>query len=166
VKPGRVTGIPAGAYYYDPCAHCLVELAAGAQLTPAAYARHSGRPAFEEAAFSLFLVLDRGAIAPLYGENSERYALLEAGAMGQLLEDTGPRLGLGLCAVGTVDASALTPLFRLESGHAPLYSYVGGLIDPVAEAGRVEESTREMDRIRDLSEGERRDLIAALRESP
>jgi len=165
VKPGRVTDVPAGAYYYDPQNHHLVELSAGAQIASGAYARNTARPAFEEAAFSLFLIADRDAIAPLYGDRSDRFALLEAGAMGQLLEDSGPPLGLGLCAVGTLESSSVTPLFQLATGHELLYSYVAGLIDPAAEAGPIDESTRETDRIHDLSERERRDLIAALRES-
>ena len=166
VKPGRVADLAAGAYYYDPAGYRLVALRAGAHLDRQAFPRHTARPAFDEAAFGIFLVMDPGAILPLYGERSERYALLEAGAMGQLIEDAGPPLGVGLCAIGGADSGAVASLFELEPDHHLLYAFVGGRIDPATENTDIDPAARETQRVRDLSDEERRQLIATLRQTP
>ncbi len=127
VKPGRVTGLPAGAYYYHPQQRCLARVADNQALDPAAFA-HS-RALFDASAFALFLVAQFDAIAPLYGAASRDFCLIEAGSICQLLETEAPANGIGLCQVGGVGFELLRPTFVLDKGHVYLHCLVGGGID-------------------------------------
>jgi SagB-type dehydrogenase family enzyme len=138
IRPGRVEGLPGGAWYYHPEEHALVPLAPGAALAGEIHAPVN-RPIFEGAAFSLFLVGQLRAIAPLYGDVSRDFCLLEAGYMSQLLMTEAAHHGIGLCPVGGYDAGPVRDLLRLDEGHVPLHSLLGGPIDPAwvtAPAGR------------------------------
>ena len=84
------------------------------------------RPVFNKASFSLFLICDQDAIAPVYGGESLRFALLEAGMMCQLLDDAAPGCGVGLCHVGGVDFDPYRPAFGLGPQHVLLHAYLGG----------------------------------------
>jgi amino acid adenylation domain-containing protein len=126
LKPGRVAGVPGGAYYYDPSAHRLVALGTGRTLSPDAYDYFVNRPVFEAGAFALFLVADLAAIEPLYGSDSLGFCQVEAGAMAQLLTMAAPEQGLGLCGIGSVEADELNPLLDLGPTHRLIYSMVGG----------------------------------------
>ena len=145
VKPGRVSGVAGGAYYYDPQAHRLLAFepaAAGSGgLDPDAYDYFVNRPMYEGAAFALFLIADMAAIEPLYGERSRDFCHIEAGAMAQLLTMAAAPQQLGLCGVGTLEDHSLTELFALSASHRLIYSLVGGLRGPeqapAAQAERV-----------------------------
>jgi SagB-type dehydrogenase family enzyme len=140
LKPGRVAGVPGGAYYYDPSTHRLVAVGAGRTLSPDAYDYFVNRPVFSAAAFALFLVADLAAIESLYGSDSLGFCQIEAGAMAQLLSMAAPEQGLGLCGIGSVEPAELNPLLELGPTHRLIYSMVGGLRIPqptaaVAPAG-------------------------------
>ncbi|MGJ8628724.1 MAG: amino acid adenylation domain-containing protein [Sulfitobacter sp.] len=126
VKPGRITGVPAGCYYLDPKAGCLVAVGDGTQLTADAYDYFVNRPTFDGAAFAVFFVMDRAAIEPVYGERSRDMALIEAGQMAQHLTNQAGEIGLGLCGIGDLDADVLNRLFGLGPHHALVYSMLGG----------------------------------------
>lgn len=126
VKPGRVLGVPGGAYYYDPRQHQLLALKS-AVLDPDTYHYFVNRPVYENAAFSLFFIADMAAIRPLYGERSRDFCLIESGAMAQLLTMTAVEQGLGLCGVGSIEEQQLPGLFDLGPSHQLIYSMVGGL---------------------------------------
>jgi len=127
LKPGRVTGVPGGAYYYDPGEHRLAALGTGRELSPDAYDYFVNRPVFDAGAFALFLVADLAAIEPLYGEESLGFCQVEAGAMAQLLTMAAPEQGIGLCGIGSVERDELDPLLDLGPSHRLIYSMVGGL---------------------------------------
>ena len=128
VVEGRVRGLAGGTYYYHPEAHRLVPLALGARLDAAMHAPVN-RATFAGAAFSLFLVGRMDVVAPHYGERARHYALLEAGAMAQLLETSATAHGLGLCQIGELDFAAVRPLLDLDGGDELLHSLVGGHIE-------------------------------------
>ncbi|HET6210702.1 MAG TPA: nitroreductase family protein, partial [Jatrophihabitans sp.] len=136
VKPGRVAGVPGGAYYYDPHRHRLVELGRDRTLDPDAYDYFVNRPVFLSGAFALFLVAELAAIQPLYGEQSLSFCQIEAGAMAQLLTMTAVEHRLGLCGIGSVEPDTLRALFDLGPSHRLIYSMVGGP-RPVAEPETV-----------------------------
>ena len=125
LKPGRTGSLASGAYYYHPKEHRLVLLREGADLDRQTYFEVN-HPVFEESAFALFLVAQRRAIEPLYGDLARELCLLEAGAMGQLLMSVAPREGLGLCPIGSLDAEPLAGLFGLDEGHLLVHSFLGG----------------------------------------
>ncbi|RMM89311.1 Non-ribosomal peptide synthetase [Pseudomonas savastanoi pv. glycinea] len=126
VKPQRVIGVAAGAYYYDPVQHRLLRLDIDV-LDPDTYDYFVNRPVFENAAFSLFFIADMAAIRPLYGERSRDFCHIEAGGMAQLLTMTAVEQGLGLCGMGSLEEQQLSALFDLGPNHQLIYSMVGGL---------------------------------------
>jgi amino acid adenylation domain-containing protein len=127
VKAGRVEGLEEGTYYYDPSAHRLIALTAGARIDAAVHVEHN-RAMYERAAFSLFLVAQMDAVVPIYGKAlAEHFCLLEAGYMGQALMTGAQDAELGLCPIGALDYDAVRDHFRLGNGHTFVHSFVGGV---------------------------------------
>jgi SagB-type dehydrogenase family enzyme len=125
VKAQCVDGLDAGTYYYDPAAHRLMLIARGAVIDRELHAPNN-RTAFDESAFSIFLVAEMNAIAPLYGALARDFALLEAGFIGQLLMTAAAQTGLALCPIGTVQAAPIATILQLGASHELLHSFVGG----------------------------------------
>jgi amino acid adenylation domain-containing protein/thioester reductase-like protein len=134
VKAGRVEGISAGIYYYHPREHRLVELLADAHLDRNIH-WPANRPIFDGAAFSIFLIAQLSAIAPMYGEESLRFATIEAGLISQLLETSAPAYHIGLCQIGSLDFKRIRSLFALEESHVLVHSLLGGLVDDTDPVG-------------------------------
>jgi amino acid adenylation domain-containing protein len=128
IKPNRVQGLGAGFYYYHPVDHRLVCLNATIEMTEQPYDAKN-QPIFEQAAFSLFLVGELKAIAPMYGELARDFCLLEAGYISQLLMEAASEHRIGLCPIGSLEEDLHDQLF-LESSQIVLHSFVGGGIDP------------------------------------
>jgi SagB-type dehydrogenase family enzyme len=126
VKAGRVAGLNAGTWYYHPVENRLLELAAAAEIAPAVHTPLINRPVYERAAFSVFLIAQAGAIAPLYGERGRDHCLIEAGAMLQALRAAAPAHGLGICPIGGLDFAAVRGRFDLDDGHELMHSLIGG----------------------------------------
>jgi amino acid adenylation domain-containing protein len=123
--PGRVAGLDAGGYYYDPATHGLRPVSPGS--LDAACQVSTNQDAFRAAAFTIFLVGHKTAIAPLYGNRSRDFSLLEAGLAAQLLEQTAADLGLGVCQVGLLrEPEPVHELLRLADGDEVLHSLLGG----------------------------------------
>ncbi len=128
IKPERINGIVGGYYYYQPAAHHLLPL----QVDDTAMnfiIPGINQTIFEQSAFTLFLVTDLTAIAPLYGEVARDFSLLEAGYMSQLLMMEASQYNLGLCPVGGVDVSQLQQVLAFGDQHQLLHTLVGGYID-------------------------------------
>ena len=89
----------------------------------------------DAAAFALYLIVDLAAIAPVYGEAARDLAFLEAGAMAQVLRDAAPAAGLGLCAVGGLDAARVTPDLDLGPRRQIALTLLGGAAPAEAGAG-------------------------------
>jgi amino acid adenylation domain-containing protein len=132
-KAGRVAGLEGGLYYYHPAEHRLAVLAPGVELDRSMHAELINRPVFDEAAFSLFLVAEAAAVAPLYGPGGRDFCLLEAGAMLQLLMGTAPEQGLGVCPIGSVDFSAVRGLLALTGTQELMHTLIGGAPDATRE---------------------------------
>jgi len=133
VKPQRVAGLSAGTYYYHPKEHRLDLLSDAAQI-PADIFHPVNQPAANEAAFSLFLIGQLEAVAPMYGEAARDFCLLEAGYMSQLLMTSAASCGLGLCPIGGVDQAPLRSLFGLTNSHTFLHCLLGGVGEPAGQA--------------------------------
>jgi SagB-type dehydrogenase family enzyme len=128
IQPDKVEGLESGAYYYHPEAHQLVLLSAGARIDRSVYGPGNWE-IFDAAAFAIFLVGQLEAIRPMYGEWAEKFCMLEAGAMTQLLEATAPAYEIGLCQIGGFDFEAVRKWFSLEEGHVYLHGLLGGRIN-------------------------------------
>lgn len=167
-KPGRVAGLPAGAYYHDPQSDALCPLDGGKPLTHAAFDAFTGAPVFEEAAFAVALVAELRAIEPLYGSRSLAFAGIEAGLMTGLLEIAAPACGLAVCQIGSADEAALRQVFSLGPSHRLLHLVVGGIGDEGGRAGAsvMDEErrlTRLIDRVVALTDEEAAALLTASR---
>jgi amino acid adenylation domain-containing protein len=128
IMPDRVEGVPPGIYYYHPGEHRLVMLSASTHLDRNIHAP-ANRSIFDESAFTLFLIGQLNALTPLYGEAGTHYAVLEAGAMCQLLEMTAPACHIGLCQTGNLNFEQIRHLFMLDESHVFLHCLLGGQID-------------------------------------
>jgi SagB-type dehydrogenase family enzyme len=123
----HASGLPLGLYAHDPAAQVLLPLAPGLALPALHYAQNV--PLAEHAAFTVFLVAAEADIRPIYGAWWERFALLEAGAMAQLLADAAPSHGLALCPIGHLDFDAVRPHLGLAGELLLAHALVGGLPD-------------------------------------
>ena len=132
VKEGAVEGVGPGTYYYHPAEHQLVPLTPGATVERSVHAIPN-RKVFDESGFSVMLVAQMKAIAPMYGPLARDFCTLEAGYMSQLLMMAAHTAGVGLCPVGTLDFEKIRDLFLLEESHVLLHSLLGG--GAVAESG-------------------------------
>jgi len=141
LKKGAVDGIAAGAYYYHPVDHRLICLAPEVELSARIHEPLLNRPIFEQAGFSIFLIPQLNAIAPLYGDASLRFATLEAGHMGQVLMTFAPAYGVGLCPIGDVEFGPLRAMFDLDDGNVLVHSFVGGPIDVSAARAAITHAT-------------------------
>jgi len=128
VKPGRVTGLAGGAYRYDFAGEQpWVRLSATGEIEASAHASVNQR-AFEQSAFSIFLVAAPAdapsAVAPWALDG----AALEAGAVSQRLMERAPRHGIGLCPIGTVELDRLRLRLGLAAGEVLVHSLLGGAV--------------------------------------
>ena len=165
VKAGRVAGLGAGAYHYDPLRHGLVAVRPGARLSPRIHVAFLNQPIAEEAAFSLFLVGEMAAMGPLYGADATRLSLLEAGAVAHLLEDSARRHGLGTCQIGQVEEAPVRACLDLAPSHTLLHTLIGGPIDPL-DRPATDRKARMIERIRRLAPHEVQALLAARKATP
>lgn len=113
---GRVDGVPAGVYRYDPAAHALAPMAAGDRLG-----------AFVDAAFGQAWARDAAVILAIaatperarakMGDRAGQFAGLESGLAAQnvLLQVT--TLGLGSTFVGGFDATKAAAFLGLPPGQ-------------------------------------------------
>ncbi|WP_175959406.1 amino acid adenylation domain-containing protein [Burkholderia pyrrocinia] len=125
---GRVDGFDAGYYWLDTAAAALVRV--GRAVTFAREAQFIyNRPLRDRAAMALFLVGEPRAIAPLYGPDAERFLLLEAGYIGQLLMLGQHESGLGLCPIGSFNTADVQANLQLHADQTVLHSF---LLGPVA----------------------------------
>ena len=129
IKPGRVSGVRGGFYYFHPADRTLRNTSGHDQLAPGFFGAVN-RNLGDQFAFALFLVGKLSAIAPMYGERSRDFCMLEAGHMGQLLMDQAPQFGLGLCPIGHIAFDQITAHLNVDATHFPAYTLVGGAIRP------------------------------------
>lgn len=135
VAPDRVTGLAAGTYYYDQEAHGLVAVVPGARLDAGVHIPDNHATA-KRAAFSIFLVAQRHAVEPLYGQRARDFCLLEAGLMAQLLDEAATAADLGTCQVGFVrETPSLRESLALDDGHEILHIVLGGRAASAAPTG-------------------------------
>lgn len=128
LRPNRVEALPGGTYYYHPVEHELVALETGVDLDVGIHVPLVNQPVFEVSAFSVFLIAELAAIAPMYGEQSLPFAALEAGYLSQLLMLHAPDCGLGLCPIGSLEFDRIRDLFALEDSQVLIHSLLGGVL--------------------------------------
>ncbi|HKP56550.1 MAG TPA: beta-ketoacyl synthase N-terminal-like domain-containing protein, partial [Polyangiales bacterium] len=114
VRPSGVEGLEGGTYYYAPDTHELRYLSAQTI---------ADRPGADFA----FVMLGRlSAIAPLYGEQSEPFCAIEAGAIARLLEQSAVEQGFTLYPMMGVELGELDTALSLERTDICLHALCGG----------------------------------------
>jgi SagB-type dehydrogenase family enzyme len=124
-KPGRVDHLAPGTWYYHPVQHQLFAIRPDARIESSAH-YFENRAIFESSAFSIFFIARMDAIAPLYGDKSRDFALIEAGLMTQILELAATAAGIGLCQIGDLQFARIRDLFDLAPNDLLLHSLIGG----------------------------------------
>ena len=99
-----VPGLTAGMYYYHPERHALL------RVVP--YPDH-GRAGSHS--FDLYCVVQLAALAPLYGERSGAYAMIEAGLITELLNGAAARQGWSM-RPATVNLSTAEEFLETDNG--------------------------------------------------
>lgn len=129
VKPGRVSGLAQGLYYYRPDEHALEVVAAALAMSASRHFVYN-RPVADSGAFEIYLIGQAHGIQPVYGEQSDLYLALEAGYMGQVLMSGQAVAGVGLCPVGALAFDGLARQLGLDDGHRFLHGFIGGAVEP------------------------------------
>lgn len=117
---GEVAGLNQGVYAYNPDAHQVVSRLAGdlrADLMAACLNQ-------EWVGAAPLVIVVAGAPERLrgkYGDRSERYALLEAGHIGQNLALAAEALGLGMVTVGAFNDEAVSSVVGLAPSDQVYY---------------------------------------------
>jgi SagB-type dehydrogenase family enzyme len=137
IKPDRVERIDGGLYAFDPERHRLVSLESSCRVSARDHFPFN-REASEACALTVMLVAAMDVLDPLYGALARDFALVEAGALLQLLMVSSPPAGLAMCPIGALTRNPLDGLIgeRRLIVHSAL---VGGRDAPEAlEAMQVE----------------------------
>lgn len=135
VKPDRIEGIAGGIYYYDPRESSLISIS-DETIDRSVHGAHN-HAVVDASAFSIFLIVDRAAIEPMYGELARDLYMLEAGYMGQLLMDWAASNEIGLCPIGGLAFERIRPHFDLGDQHRFVHALVGGRVDRSARASEA-----------------------------
>ncbi|BBO84707.1 hypothetical protein DSCO28_52730 [Desulfosarcina ovata subsp. sediminis] len=109
-----------GAYLFDPHGRRLGQLAGGAMLESMARACLD-QMWLKNAAFHLLFVSDPKALDQAWGARGYRYAMLEAGRLGQQAYLAATALGWGACGIGAIYDREAADLLGLTRDGALLY---------------------------------------------
>jgi len=147
IKPGRVEGMAGGFYYYHPQEHRLQRVAEHLEMSDEVYGAYN-RAITRQAAFSLLLVAHLEAIKPLYGQQlAEKFCIVEAGYMGQLLMTEAPNRQLGLCPLGDLTeyekTAQVRQLLGLTENQLLIHGFLGGVIEQSQTKTWLQASSRQ-----------------------
>ena len=128
VGKNGITGLDAGVYRYEPEHHTLAQIAEGDFRKEAARASLY-QMWMAEPPLQFVITAEYKRIAFKYGERGVRYAMIEAGHIGQNIFLQAHSLGLGAGIVGAFEDEAVIRAIQIPKTHQPL------LIMPVGYRG-------------------------------
>lgn len=135
IKEGGVEGLKGGYYWFEAGSGRLFKVGYEKTLQRNDQFIYN-RKILDQASIALFLVGEMKAIEPLYGDDAEKFLLLEAGYMGQLLLLAQANCGLGICPIGSFKTDAVRAHLDLADSHKILHSFLIGPVDhPQADTG-------------------------------
>jgi SagB-type dehydrogenase family enzyme len=119
VGRGGVEGFDAGVYYYEPENHAVSLVTEGdlrRELSGASLSQMwmAGAP------INLVITAEYNRIGIKYGQRGMRYAMMEAGHIGQNIFLQAEALGLGAGIVGAFDDKNVTRVMNIPRSHEPL----------------------------------------------
>jgi amino acid adenylation domain-containing protein len=142
VKPGRVSGLDGGIYLLDGVGHKLVAVSAESERVAAHLHFPHNRRLFGDAAFSLFVVAELGAVEAPTLKRARELCLAAIGAWGRRIETAAILAGVGLCHIGMMNVEPLRDVLGLgEERRVFLHSLLGGALGP-QEIAEGEEDAR------------------------
>lgn len=123
-KDGRC-GALRGLYLYNAATHALEAVAEDVPWSDEAH-HPVNQPMAQSAAFALYLAIELDEITPLYDGFARDFAMIETGAMSELLMDHVAGTGLGLCLVGGMETAALQAAIGLGPQRVLSVAIMGG----------------------------------------
>lgn len=121
-----VEGIKPGLYYYHPTKHCLVDLAAPADIAEQVYDGCMRQEMVRTAPLTLILSAVPYRTAWRYGQRGYRYLYLDAGHAGQNIHLAAEALGGGACMIGAYQDEAMDACLGLD-GREEFVIYVAAV---------------------------------------
>jgi len=114
-----VSGLPPGAYRYEPALHALVRRRGPSALRDAARAAALDQDVIGDAAAVFVLSIDRATFAadPFGPARGYRHAFIEAGLIGERVYLEAVARGLGACAVGAFYDDEAAVLVGVDPAH-------------------------------------------------
>jgi SagB-type dehydrogenase family enzyme len=116
---GGVKGLEAGIYHYDPKDHTISTISEGDVRDKLARASLS-QMWMATAPVNLVITAEFRRINVKYGERGVRYALMEAGHIGQNIFLQAESLGLGAGIVGAFRDDSVSEVLMIPKDHEPL----------------------------------------------
>ena len=114
-----IKGMDAGIYHYEPMGHSVSLLIEGDLREEVARAS-LGQMWMATPPLSLVICAEYARITSRYGERGVRYAMIEAGHMGQNIFLQAEALGLGAGIVGAFQDEAVIQVMGTPPSHEPL----------------------------------------------
>lgn len=114
-----VEGLRAGIYHYDPIRHTAI------LITEGDFRKELARTALSQmwmarAPLNLVITSEYSRITGKYGSRGERYAMIEAGHVGQNIFLQAEALGLRAGIVGAFHDNDVTRVMKIKRSHEPL----------------------------------------------
>ena len=119
VGDNSVEELKAGIYHYEPHKHAVLLIAEGDFRTDVARAALS-QMWMAKAPLNLVVTSEYSQITSKYGSRGERYAMIEAGHVGQNIFLQAEALGLRAGIVGAFHDNDVMRVIRISSSHDPL----------------------------------------------
>jgi SagB-type dehydrogenase family enzyme len=119
VGDNSVKGLKAGIYHYDPHQHAALLITEGDLRKDVAKAALS-QMWMAKAPLNLVITAEYSRITIKYGARGERYAMIEAGHIGQNIFLQAEALGLRAGIVGAFDDKDVNRVMKINRSHEPL----------------------------------------------
>ena len=116
---GGVKDLETGTYHYDPNEHSISSILEGDIRVDLARASLS-QMWMATAPVNLIITVEYRRISVKYGERGARYALMEAGHIGQNIFLQAEALGLGAGIVGAFHDENVSKILKITREHEPL----------------------------------------------
>ncbi|EHA1743124.1 amino acid adenylation domain-containing protein [Salmonella enterica subsp. enterica serovar Javiana] len=126
VMPERVEGLEGGIYHYDPVTHQLSTVPQPGRVRETL----TGQQLVSGNANALLLMTaDFGEILPVYGRESWRNCLLEAGAVGHIIGEVALQCGLGCCQSESTGPLRPAELLSPNEGLFVIHAVMLGMLE-------------------------------------
>ena len=124
---GAIEGVTPGFYLLDPQVRQYTLVSAG-QLAPPMAAVCLNQDWLKNAGVHFLFMLNPGHLDETCGSRGYRYAMIQAGFLGQLVYLGATALGLGSCGIGAIYDNEAQTVLGLSSGSVLGYLVAAGIV--------------------------------------